>query len=43
MEITGTHTEINIDQFTDMLTSAKDFIIVPGYGLAVSQGQHEIA
>ncbi len=36
MEITGTHTEINIDQFTEMLLNSKDFIIVPGYGLAVS-------
>jgi NAD/NADP transhydrogenase beta subunit len=26
-----------------MLVSSKDFIIVPGYGLAVSQGQHEIS
>ena len=43
MEITGTHTEINVDQFTEMVTSAKEFIIVPGYGLAVSQGQQEMA
>ena len=36
MEITGTHTEINIDHFTEMLLNSKEFIIVPGYGLAVS-------
>lgn len=36
MEITGTHTETSVDQFSEMLTSSKDVIIVPGYGLAVS-------
>lgn len=43
MAITGTHTETNVEQVADMLTTAKKAIIVPGYGLAVSQGQHEIA
>ena len=42
-EITGTHQETSVDQFTDALVSAKEVIIVPGYGLAVSQGQYEIS
>lgn len=43
MEITGTHTETSVDQVADTITNVKRVIIVPGYGLAVSQGQHEIA
>jgi NAD(P) transhydrogenase len=43
MKVTGTHTEVNVEQVADWLTSAKKIIIVPGYGLAVSQGQHEMA
>ena len=43
MAITGSHTETSVDQVADMLTSVRKAIIVPGYGLAVSQGQHEIA
>lgn len=43
MAITGTHTEVLADQVADMITNVKRVIIVPGYGLAVSQGQHEIA
>jgi NAD(P) transhydrogenase len=43
MAITGTHTEANSDQVTEMLKNAKKVIIVPGYGLAVSQGQYEMA
>jgi NAD(P) transhydrogenase len=43
MKITGTHTEVNVEQVTEWLVSAKKIIIVPGYGLAVSQGQHEMA
>ncbi len=43
MKIEGTHTETNVDQFVDTVTNVKNVVIVPGYGLAVSQGQHEIA
>lgn len=30
MEITGTHTEVNIDQTVDMIKEAQDIIITPG-------------
>ena len=43
MKIEGTHTEATADQVSEFLTQAKNVIIVPGYGLAVSQGQYEIA
>jgi len=43
MKIEGTHTEIQCDGVTDLITSAKNIIIVPGYGLAVSKGQYAIA
>ena len=43
MEITGTHTETNTEQVSDMLVNSKNVIIVPGYGLAVSQGQYEMS
>lgn len=43
MKITGTHTEANTEQVCELLVNAKKVIIVPGYGLAVSQGQYEMA
>eukprot|EP01090_Pellita_catalonica_P010665 TRINITY_DN2209_c0_g1_i1.p1 TRINITY_DN2209_c0_g1~~TRINITY_DN2209_c0_g1_i1.p1 ORF type:complete len:1092 (+),score=255.65 TRINITY_DN2209_c0_g1_i1:21-3296(+) len=43
MEITGTHTEIDLTQATDLITTAKSIIIVPGYGLAVAKAQYEIS
>lgn len=43
MKITGTHTEANVEQVAELFTNAKRMVIVPGYGLAVSQGQREIA
>merc|ERR1719263_12396 len=43
MEITGTATEITSDSAVDYLTSAKDIVIVPGYGLAVAKAQYAIA
>lgn len=30
MEITGTHTEVNVDQTVDMIKEAHDIIITPG-------------
>ncbi|KAL0162883.1 hypothetical protein M9458_042279, partial [Cirrhinus mrigala] len=29
MEITGTHTEVNVDQTVEMIKEAQDIIIVP--------------
>lgn len=43
MEITGTHTEINIDNAVEMINNAKNIIIVPGYGLCVAKAQYPIA
>lgn len=40
VQITGTHTETNVDQVAEIMTSAKEIIVVPGYGLAVAQGQY---
>nr|CAB3264384.1 NAD(P) transhydrogenase, mitochondrial-like [Phallusia mammillata] len=43
MEITGTHTEVNIDETVDMIRDAENIIIVPGYGLCVAKAQYPIA
>jgi len=43
MEITGTHTEWNIDQTVQSMVDSKNIIIVPGYGLAVAKGQYPVA
>ncbi|KAK7091447.1 NAD(P) transhydrogenase, mitochondrial-like [Littorina saxatilis] len=43
MEITGTHTEINVDDSVNLIKDAKDIIIVPGYGLCVAKAQYPIA
>lgn len=43
MEITGTHTEINVDGTIDLIEDAKNIIIVPGYGLCVAKAQYPIA
>lgn len=36
MVVEGTHTETNIEHVAELLTSAKNVIVVPGYGLAVA-------
>ncbi|XP_056635793.1 NAD(P) transhydrogenase, mitochondrial-like [Diorhabda sublineata] len=43
MKITGTHTEINIDQAAEAINNARNIIIVPGYGLCVAKAQYPIA
>ena len=43
MEITGTHTEINVDDTISLVKDAKNIIIVPGYGLCVAKAQYPIA
>lgn len=43
MEITGTHTEINVENTVDMIEEAENIIIVPGYGLCVAKAQYPIA
>ena len=42
-EITGTHTEVDIDATVDMIREAKNIIITPGYGLCVAQAQYPLA
>lgn len=43
MEITGTHTEIDVAQAADMVVNARKVLIVPGYGLAVANAQYTCA
>uniref|UniRef100_A0A665VE99 proton-translocating NAD(P)(+) transhydrogenase n=1 Tax=Echeneis naucrates TaxID=173247 RepID=A0A665VE99_ECHNA len=43
MEITGTHTEVNVDQTIDMIKEAQSIIITPGYGLCAAKAQYPIA
>jgi len=43
MKVTGEVTETNIEECVEWLTSAKNVIIVPGYGLAVAKAQYAVA
>merc|ERR1712038_1551344 len=43
MKITGEHTEWKVDETVQAMTEAKNIIIVPGYGLAVAEGQYPVA
>ena len=43
MEITGTHTEIDVACAVEMITEARNIIITPGYGLCVAKAQYPIA
>ena len=41
-ETGGTVTETNPEEVAELLTGAKEVVIVPGYGMAVAQAQHVI-
>ena len=43
MEITGTHTEMNVEQAVEAIKEAQNIIITPGYGLCVAKAQYPIA
>ncbi|XP_030048970.1 NAD(P) transhydrogenase, mitochondrial isoform X2 [Microcaecilia unicolor] len=43
MEITGTHTEINLENAIEMIKEANNIIITPGYGLCAAKAQYPIA
>ncbi|KAM4708669.1 NAD(P) transhydrogenase, mitochondrial [Discoglossus pictus] len=43
MEITGTHTEINLDNAVELIKEANNIIITPGYGLCAAKAQYPIA
>ena len=43
MEITGTHTEVDVASTVDMIRDAQNIIITPGYGLCVAQAQYPLA
>jgi len=41
--IEGEVTAINVDEVADLLTTAKEVVIIPGYGMAVAQAQHMVS
>ncbi|XAM01725.1 NAD(P)(+) transhydrogenase (Re/Si-specific) subunit beta [Phycisphaeraceae bacterium D3-23] len=41
-EVQGTMTEVSAEQTADALTTAKQVVIVPGYGMAVARAQHAV-
>ncbi|XP_063817879.1 NAD(P) transhydrogenase, mitochondrial [Pseudophryne corroboree] len=43
MEITGTHTEINLENAVELIKDANNIIITPGYGLCAAKAQYPIA
>jgi NAD(P) transhydrogenase subunit beta len=42
-EIEGEVTPTSVEEVSDMLTSAKEVMIIPGYGMAVAQAQHMVS
>ncbi|KJE93318.1 NAD(P) transhydrogenase [Capsaspora owczarzaki ATCC 30864] len=42
-KVTGTHTEVNVDEAVEIITQSKSVVIVPGYGMAVAKAQYAIA
>jgi NAD(P) transhydrogenase subunit beta len=43
IEIEGEVVPTNVDEVAAMLTSAKEVMIIPGYGMAVAQAQHTVS
>jgi len=43
MKIEGVHKEIQVPETVEMMTEAKNILIVPGYGLCVAKAQYPIA
>ncbi len=43
IEIAGEVVATNVDDVAAMLTSAKEVMIIPGYGMAVAQAQHMVS
>ena len=43
MEITGTHSEIDVTGTVDLIKDAQNIIVTPGYGLCVAQAQYPLA
>lgn len=43
MQLTGSHTEMDVNGAVEALTSARKVVIVPGYGLAVANAQYAVA
>jgi NAD(P) transhydrogenase len=42
-EVTGTHTETNVDEVVEMMVNAESIMITPGYGLAVAKAQYSVS
>lgn len=43
VEIEGEITQTSVDEVCTLLTSAKEVMIIPGYGMAVAQAQHMVS
>jgi len=43
MKIEGVHKEIQVPDTVDLITEAKNILIVPGYGLCVAKAQYPIS
>jgi NAD(P) transhydrogenase len=43
MVVTGTHKEAGVEDVVEMLCTAQNVIIVPGYGLAAAQAQYPVS
>lgn len=43
MQITGTHTEVNVDQTVDLIKESSSIIITPGYGLCVAKVRNSLS